>query len=360
VSIPAWTIDLRKVGFTGFAAKREQWGINLRPDPLSFSGDQVLIATFITRETTTTLARRSQSTDLLPLRLHGVFLDATSGQVRTLREWSITRPRGGIISVVGGGFAVLTPSGVTLYSQDLEHLRDLKLSPAEQSDLWDFHSSPSARSIVAEYHAPDAYFQWIDTSSLVPRPVSIPTVVFSISDDDVAIGHTPYLGSRGFLSEVLVRTDDGPWRAICRMPSGQAGSCGNPQFLNNEVLALRMPHGFSVVTKDGGDPLLKESFRADEWLGDPLYPSAGGKRFAVTIWAQKGGSAFLDISYHSILKRVVVYDLVSRRAVYSLDAKTAKMTGVSGVALSPDGSLMGLLTDGVVKVYQLPISGSSR
>ena len=70
---PAWKFDLRSVGFTGFAPKQEQWGLNLRLNPICFISNDVVIATFITRDDVTTLARRDQPGELLPLRLHGSF-----------------------------------------------------------------------------------------------------------------------------------------------------------------------------------------------------------------------------------------------------------------------------------------------
>jgi len=352
-SRPVWRLDLRSVGFTAFAAKGEQWGIDLRPNPLCFADGSVLIATFITREDVTTLARRGQP-GALPLRLHGIFLGAETGKVQSTKEWSITRPRGGIISVGAGEFAVLTPSMIALYSPSLELVKDFKLSSDEQSHLWDFHSSPTGKSIVVEYHYPEASYQWVDTKSMLPQPISIPTVAFHISDDEVAIVRNPYIRSKGFLDEVLVRAADNPWRPICRVLPGQAGDCGDPEFVSNDVLALVMPHAFRLVPKTGGDAILKVSFRDDEWLGRPLHPSADGKRLAVTVWEHKGGSALLDISSHSVLKRIVVYDLRDRQAVFTLDAKQQKIKHVSGVVLSPDGTLVAILTDGILEVYQVP------
>jgi len=354
---PIWTIDLRSVGFTGFAPKQEQWGIHLKPNPLCFVDNKTLIATFVTREEITTLARRDQPSETSPLRLHAVFLDPEVGIVLATKEWPVTRPRGGVIATGAGRFAVLTPAMIALYSPSRELLKDLKFSSAEQSDLWDLHSSPSGKSIVAEYHTPEAYFQRIDTNTLTRRPTSIPTVVFSISDEDVAIARNPYVQSKGFLDEVLVQTADGPWQPICSAPSGQAGNCGQPEFVSNNVVALLTPHGFNLVPKAGGDPLLRVAFHDDDWLGHPLYPSADGARFAATVWAHKGGSEFFDIGSQSVLKRVVVYDIPSRQAVYTLDAKQQKMRNVSGIALSPDGSLLAVSTEGLVRVYQLPEVG---
>src|SRR6185437_9927097 len=149
---PIWTIDLRSVGFTGFAPKQEQWGIHLKPNPLCFVDNKTLIATFVTREEITTLAHRDQPSETSPLRLHAVFLDPEVGIVLATKEWPVTRPRGGVIATGAGRFAVLTPAMIALYSPSRELLKDLKFSSAEQSDLWDLHSSPSGKSIVAEYH----------------------------------------------------------------------------------------------------------------------------------------------------------------------------------------------------------------
>lgn len=328
--------------------------MHFRPNPLSFADKNVLIATFITREDVTGLARRDQPTEALPLRLHGIFLDANTGRVRATREWSITRPRGGIIAAGDGRFAVLTPASIALYSSSLELVKDLKLSSGQQSHLWDFHSSPNGHSILAEYHYPEASFQWIDTNSLRPQPAwSDRMTGVSISDKEFTIARETYVKSKGVFHEVLIGTGEGRWRTVCHVQVGQGDNCGLPEFLSNEAIALWEPHGLSVVSSTLGDLLLKASFREDEWLGRRWPSSADGKRFAVTVWAHKGGSAFFDISYHNVLKRIVIYDLGSRQAVYTLDAKQHKIRDVSGVVLSPDGSLMAILTDGVVQVYQL-------
>jgi WD40 repeat protein len=343
------------MGFTGFAPKKE-WSLHLRPNPLCFSDNMTLIVTFITREDVTTLARRDDSGDARPERLHGVFLEAQTGKVQSTKEWSIPRPRGGIVPAGDGRFVVLTPAMIALYSARFELLKDLKLSSEQQSHLWDFHTSSTGRSILVEYHYPEASFQWIDTISLQPQPAwndSLPGA--SISDNELTISRDTYIESKGSIAEVLIRPRIGAERSLCRVLVGHGDSCGIPQFLSNDLLALLMPHDLRVVPKADGDILLKATFREDEWLGRPLHPSADGKRFAVSVWAHKGGSAFFDVSYHSVLKRIVVYDIPSRQPVYTLDAKKQNITDLSGVALSPDGSLMATLADGVVEVYRLPL-----
>jgi hypothetical protein len=220
--------------------------------------------------------------------------------------------------------------------------------------------SPTGKSILVDYHYPEASFQWIDAGSLQPQPAwSDGLDISSISDNGVAFARNPEIKSNGVSHEVLIRSRDGSERTVCRSFVGhRLDSCGDPKFLSNEVLALWEYHEFSVVTKTAGEALFKATFRDDDWLGSrllgsPLRPSADGKRFAVAVWAQKGGSALFDISSHDVLKRIVVYDLPSRQAIYTLDAKQQKIKDFSGLALSADASLMAILTDGIVEVYRV-------
>ena len=355
-----WSVDLRSVGFTGFAPKQEQWGLHFKANPLCFVSRETLIATFMTRENVTTLARRDQPGEALPLRLHGIFLDTEKGKVGATREWTITRPRAGIIAGDDGRFTVLTPAMIGVYSRNLELLKDLKLSSEQQSHLWNFYPSPTGKSIVVEYHHPEASFQWIDIDPLQVRAGWSDGVTgASISDDGIAFSRETFVKSTGFVHEVLLRPRAGSEQTICRVIVGRSDSCGVPEFLSADVLALWMPHGLTLVPKAGGDSILKATFREDEWLGRPLHPSADGKRFAVMVWAHKGGSEFLDISPYSALKRIVVYDLRSRQAIYTLDAGKAQIKSVSGAALSPDGSLLAILMGGVVEVYEIPSSTSA-
>ena len=251
---------------------------------------------------------------------------------------------------------LLAPEIIALYSPKLEQLKTLPLSSEQRSHLWDL-SFPLWKIAFGGVSYPEALYQWIDINSLQPQPTwkdgRLPLGV-SISDGELTFFRSLFLKSESvYLNGVIVKSRDGAERLVCR-EIGQGTGCGIPQFLSDEVLALWMSHSLSVMPKAGGDPLLTASFHDDEWVGRPFYPSSDGNRFAVTVWAHKGGSVLFDIDYHIALKRIVVYDLPSREALFTLDAKQQKIKNVSGVALSPNGSLMGILTDGVVEVYQLP------
>jgi WD40 repeat protein len=96
------------------------------------------------------------------------------------------------------------------------------------------------------------------------------------------------------------------------------------------------------------DLLHRETFRK-------LVHSADGRRFALSLDKGKGGSAALDIAPHYSLNRIMVYDLAAREWIYTLDPKKAGIKDIRELALSPDGSLLGLITqDGTLEVYSLP------
>lgn len=209
------------------------------------------------------------------------------------------------------------------------------------------------RATPIEYHFPEARYQWFDLDSFQPQPASwsqsLP--VRSVSEDrEIATVKDAFLKAQKMnISETLIQPGNGPLRVVCQT-SVTPDSCGRPQFLGNKNLALFGSHYFEVVPETGGDPLIKVSFRDDEWLGQPLTPSAGSKRFAVTIWTRAGGSQLLDISSHAVLKRIMVYDTQSRKKVFTLEARQ-QVKHASAFALSPDGSRLAVLADGVIYVY---------
>lgn len=64
------------------------------------------------------------------------------------------------------------------------------------------------------------------------------------------------------------------------------------------------------------------------------------------------GSAWLD-TYHSVPEEVVVYDLIRRLRVLTVEV-TSQPKGAYGFALSPDGSKLAILKDHVVSEYSIP------
>jgi hypothetical protein len=131
-------------------------------------------------------------------------------------------------------------------------------------------------------------------------------------------------------------------------------------FINDQVLlALRSkpPRLLGFDLRDThGQLLFKEDFPDNgEILAGPVRCGAGGQRVAFAFIKGKGGISALDIAPHYSLKRIIVFDVPSRQWIYRLDGKRQRITKLSGLALSPDGSQLGIIDqDGVLKAYRLP------
>jgi hypothetical protein len=353
-AVLVWQFDLRSAGYTGIAAMREQWGLHLRPNPLCFTENNVLIATFVTHENVPVLVERDQKDKQSPLVLHAVFLRTDTTKVQATKLWPLTHPHGGVVSAMDGSFVVLTPAMIALYSADLRLLRQFDLSAEQQSHLWTFHTSPNGKSILVEYHYPEAYFQWVEFPSLQPQSLwhdSLPGV--SVSNKNMAIFKETFTKETGLVHKVLVRSSNGSEQTLCRSGDRQSENCGLPQFISDDKLALLTPHSLAILPRSGGDPILAAKFRDDEWLDPQVFPTADGKRFAATVWAHKGGSELFDVSYRNVLKRIVVYDVDNQQPISELDGRNEQIKSASGVALSMDGSLIAILSESVIRVYAL-------
>lgn len=353
---PLWQVDLRSFGYTGFEPRGEKWDVGLGADPICFPDKDLVVATFLTPATVSGLSRRDQANSLFPFRLHVIALESATGQVRATKEWPVPYSRAAVAPVRAGKFILLTPEGMSLYSAALQKLKDLPLPFAHHSNVhvWAVYFSPSGTSLLFEYSDPEGFHcQWIKAEGLevVRSWTEKPGWGFSISDNEIAVDRVVEK-SRGSLSEVLIRNLDGPWRVFC----GARRECGSPQFVSSDKLVLYRTHELKLMRTDG-EVLLSEQFRyGDEWIqySRPPLPSADGLRFAVHLARPRGGSALLDIPARFELNRIVVYDTGRGNHVFILDGKKAKIKKVSGLALSPDGSLMAVLAHGVVRVYSLP------
>lgn len=356
---PVWRVDLHSLGYGGYKMPHEFPSRSVL-EPLGFLSNKVLITSFLAREAVTELPRRGQAEANLPVKLHALFFGAATGDILPAKQWSVPDPNSvDIVPTREGRFILIMRNRLTLYSQDLQPLRELTLfsPPGPSGDILVIRRSPEGGSLLVVYLRGDKRINWIEASDLkVLGSWSGPLTPATVSDGDLAQMQERYVKPGDFTThEVSIRGVDGPWRTVCRVRLGldPENACGSPEFISNDVLALLMSHSLTLIPAVGGHVLLREKFREDEWVGRP-HSSADGNRLAVPVVSHKGGSALFDTNFHSVLKRIMVFDLQSRQWIYTLDAKRQKIKTLSGLALSPDGSLMAILSEGVVQVYRLP------
>lgn len=356
---PIWQLDVRALGYVPPQGPREGFALLQPIGPICFLENGQILVTFVTREAPAGLARREQPDEVLPFRIRALFIDSRTGQVRTTREWPTASEMARVAPAPGGKFVVITPGRLILYSPGLERLTDLDLPIDREGlrDVWRVKRSPRGKYLLIEY-APMTYegrleADWvIDTENLqVVRTWTTSGGVFldSISDHGMIVLTDGKIGRLG-----------GPFNWLC---DARETYCRGGTFLDNcTILAKDAPISVKWVyfVSPDGQLLFSEKYPEGDLFREAC--SADGRRLAVAAYKAKGGIALLDISPHYILRRVMVYDIPSRRWIYTLDAKKQKIKldpelPRRELALSPDGSLLGLITEeGVLKVYRVPES----
>jgi WD40 repeat protein len=373
---PIWQLDVGAVGYRALEQRYEAGATRPQVPPLCFAGRKYAIVTFVTREVSSGLPRRDSQEESLPYRLHVLFVDAKSGELQATRVWPTASQSATVMPATGGNFLVLTPDKLRLYSPDLLLLNELNLQLSLQAHegWWQFSYSPNGNNLLISYDVDSRYyrFQWIDLNDLtVLRCWQEDTKanlwkgkedlnvlggrLGSIYDDEMVM---PF--QRGFF---LTRKLDGPWDLV--RFTRPVITTDWFEFLNRHLLLSaersHVEHGTGNITliHTNGEVLFEQELSDREqyrWLAS----SSDGSKFAVAIERGKGGSVTLDIAPHYTLDRIMVYDVPARQWIYTIDGKMQGIEGISGLAVSPDGSLLALISrDGILKLYSLPRATSS-
>jgi len=320
---------------------------------LSFLDDGTIVATFVTREGNPTLSGRDSSDSNLPLRVRAVLLDAGTGKIVGTPAWPTESRFAGIVSARDGMFVLQTGTALTLYSSDSKELGRLSLPPIKE-DLWGWvaHTSPTGKNIL--FATPNLTtnsttpWVWVDTATLkiVHSWMETQSGWVGISDDEIAmiacsfpIYHCePNIEIKGLATD---------WKTVApieRRPQSSA------QFVNDDTLFLS-GHPWKLLRTDG-KVLLTEN---EPFEGGVAIPSAGGQRFVVPFFQSKGGFAALDIGAHGELRTISVYDAPFSQRSYELKVSGPKIKDQGAqLVVSPNGSLLAILYDESVYLFQLP------
>jgi hypothetical protein len=135
-------------------------------------------------------------------------------------------------------------------------------------------------------------------------------------------------------------------------------------FVNDQTLVIQGGDVMAVTTVE--DEMLFQVRSPQKYLFEWPVVSAGGGRFAVIEDRIRGlRSEPLDMYPFQSNDRAVVYSIADRRSIYAV-----KLEGTSPwtpwdwhenqLALSPDGTHLAVLTDGLLRVYRLPSSNTEQ
>ncbi len=351
-----WTADLRAALGSpplGLVVGRGHETLLPPKTSLWFLDNNTIAITFVTREEKAVLSGRDSSDTNLPLRLRVFFLDADVGKIISTQSWPSESRFAGIVVTSDGKFVTQRGTTLTLYSSDAKERGELSL-PTIGEDLWGWaaHPSPTGKNIL--FATPNLTktlatpWIWVDTATLqvVRSWMEMQSGWVGISDHATAmiacsfpLDHCePNLEIRSLATE---------WKAIAPLERQPQSS---PRFLNEDILFLS-GHPWKLLQTDGKVVFTESA----PFEGKVAIPSAGGERFVVPFFKSTGKISVLDIGAHGELTTISVYDAPFRARSYKLGMIGPKIKDQgTQLALSPNGSLLAILCDESVYVFQLP------
>jgi hypothetical protein len=389
-ALPVWKLDLKALGYKPPTFRELAPG--QLPRPLCFLSEGEVAVTFVDR-ITGSLPRRGESTPSLPLRLHALFIDGATAQLRATQEWPTGSYQSEVIPGREGRFAVITPDRLLLYSPHLEILKQLNLTLScyAAKGTTRFYASPGGKYLLISYEPRAEEQTWnairpsagenrkqfgeriarfaATTSTVEVECIDLDSLRVSRSwtQKGLAAGWEPKITDTGTMlvvggrQDIETLTQRGVRYVIC--PSINWGCSISATFVSNDALFspwVNLGTGRVAIrlTRTDGKLVFEQKLPEKQYVRHTAA-SASRQRFAVAIDRGRGGSELLDIGAHYSLDRIMVYDIPSRQWIYILDVEREGIKSISGLALSPYGTLMALINqDGILEMFRLPPAGS--
>ncbi len=352
---PVLEVDLRKFGYDTSKASRHL------PKFVDFIDSGHLAIAWLTLDDAAPAAG--------PAHLHALVLDASTGQKLGVQAWPTPSKAVRFLVARDGKFLTCTGNILRLFSSSLELVREQNLadrqgcrSPREYG--WGI--SPSRRSLLFDrFLGPGQGWEYTlldaETFSVIANWTE-KQFILRISD------HWRFAYCRPEARACIRRIDE-PWQTFNPSVADNRTDdwlhsarfvddwLHSARFVNDETLVMGRKRMWVITI--GGTPLFQVELPKDRSFGNAVA-SSGGQRFAV-LENRKRGSEALDMYSYSN-DRAVVYSIPDRRAIYSVKVKGDSpwlpwKEHFNQLALSPDGTLLAVITDATLRVYRLPDDG---
>jgi hypothetical protein len=338
---PLLDIDLRKFGY-----KPRGSGV-LDPLSLAFTESNDVLVAWTASDGSRNWTKE-RSTTPVASHLHAAVLDARTGQKIRDGEWPSRYVQAGITPVGKDNFLICALDEIRLLSNDFTTVRDQVLPAPVNCRGMRISPSRHSFSVTAggDYHV-------MDVESFQPLAEWSSKDVAHVNFTDALL-----VGACSPDFDLCIREFNQQWQPFhvvgIKQDLKMYAKVG-PTFVNETTLSTADGGTMLVVTLEGS--ILFSVNLPRNFLFERIATSTGGKRFAY-IETQLRGSRALDMS-SDFDDHVVVYDLAQKKAIY-----TRKLQGGSPwippfeyrnlIALSADGTLLAILHNGIIQVYQLP------
>lgn len=283
-----------------------------------------------------------------PSHLHAVVLNARSGQRRITRDWPVSTFYANIHPAANEKFLLCTGNAIRLLSRELDLIRELSLS--RYSPCAENAFSPSGRLFSVDSGSGHEFRRSVMSAETFGPVATWSKEVRGVHFNDISL-----FGNCAASGKLCSRTFDGSWSPF--VFSGGDGK-GVLCLVGDSKLLLNTRNGMALVTTDG-TLLFHIDLKMNQRLGQTAC-SAGGLRFAVVQMKMRGvTNETLDMYAFPSDDKVIVYDLLEQKSIFEREVKGTSpwppfMTHRNQLAISSDGTLLAVLDNGELSVYQLP------
>lgn len=281
--------------------------------------------------------------------MEAFFIDTNSGSLISRKTWETRRRRWfndlydtqARIIAVQDGFLVHAKNTLRLYSTDLQQKREL---PLTDSDIVSAQVAPLGRTIHLGLQngidAKSAEGEWLNSNTFEKLYAETENAGVMSSSDDAVV-------ERMFQCIDLLKAGESPRELCCGKPCSDAGA----DFLTDKEIVLGYNRGFRVLSTSGEVLWGRDGPEVRDYLVEDYKRSLNGNRLAISLYGSHR-IVFDQITipkepYHTIL----VYDESKRDRVFTISAKSLDPIGL---ALSPNGQILAVLTGTVIRLYKIP------
>jgi hypothetical protein len=344
---PLLELSLQKYGYKPHASGRpDYWS-------LAFADTDDLVLGWTTLDNPSGDEKKGYLTPT-PSHLHALVINVRTGQKKNIQEWPTSTFYATINPVAKDKFLACTGNTIQLLSHDFGLVREQNFSRFGicRSD----QVSPSGRSFSIDGGMGKDY-----RGTLIDAESFEPLATWSYEAVNVHFTDSFLVGTCRPHFQVCIRGIRQPWQPFDFPEINkhmEDSKRKTPFFVNDSTLVVTGGGKMAVATVEGA-LLFWVSLPSKYWFGSEAS-SAGGERFAVIESKMRGvTNEVLDMYAFPSDDHIVVYSLHERTAIYARKVKGTSpwlpwIEHRNRLTLSPDGTLLAVLDDGILEVYQLP------
>ena len=364
IARPLFSLDLLSVGYFPPVAERDLRSVDFLNASVTFLDSETLAVSFLTLNEHPGLSKRDAPMGSFVL-FHTVFLDPLNGRIYQQRSWGNAGFWMAFLPLDNSKCFVQVADRIAVYSKDLHEIATAKVHVA--GDLYPrFAVSPSGDTLFAFSDSYDTKKGWLtridilDPDNLTSKASTFTTGHRFETVSDAQVAYTAAMKPATPLRLLVHKTDGSSTSKTHELfypgPTAKtiaSSHCSTATFVSNSVLAISGDCGNLFLARAGG--IFQEINAVEFRFGSDIRPSRDGAQFAFARYKARADSEKIPNL------ELCVYDISRHKVIFTFPVSPLPQHKL-GFALSPDGSLLALQSDNLLRVWSISTSNrtSSR